>query len=1449
MIAPKRRRVRKVNRTQRTTPWHYWRAETLEDRCLLTGSPTIAPASGQVAIGDFNGDGVPDEAVVAADIPAAVSIRYGQADGSYKPAINLLPGRASDSIAAGDFTGNGELDLAVLRRAVPGVSPAVVIVFMNQGNFEFTLNSVEIDNNNPTSIAAGDVTGDGKISLAMTTAQGDVEVRLGNADGTFQAPQVYHAAANVDHLAVADFNGDGKPDIVATSQADSKVSILPGQGNATFPAAITTNLNPAPTSFVLADFNGDGLLDLATTNAGKNGTPSQSVSIHVNLGFNAVDTALAFPVSNTPIAITAGDVNGDGKLDIVTANSRGNNVSVVLGDGQGSLGETHDFALPAVPLGVGLADTNHDSKLDILAPTSASSDRVVAGHGDGTFNAPPGYYTGAGAIAALYAKIDTDALTNDFVTLTPTGFLVRLLKADGTYAPSVGYLASKTPISFAIADMNGDGNNDIVIAEAGQIEEFFGTGQGTFTNGPITPARANPGPIQAADFSGTGTLEVVEAFSDPGAPSSDPFALGGLATFRVNANGTLTNLGAIAIGAPITQFAVGDMNGDGHTDIVVGSTTNKLVMLTNNVSGTFNDISTLTTPVLATRIAIGDFNGDHKADIAVLDNSSGAISLLSPFTAVPVSAITLPVSAGPNATGLVAADVDGDGKLDLTAIRNNTTDPNVPQAGRVEVLRGHGDGTFQAPVSLLVGASPIAIATPRNPAAGRASLVVVNADSFDVTPLSNVPLDLTLPQGVDITGVKGLLVPGLQPATFVDANVSAAASQYSAVIDWGDGTTTLGTIKDLGTLFQGTGPRIGEQFGVVGDHKYLGDGPYTVHVIITKSDGESVETLSTAHIVANPLTVTAKNLTVVEGQPLFGEFATFTDLVNEPTANFTVTLDWGAIAAPTSANVTATSDFFSQTYHVSNTGLSTATFAKPGTYSVLVKITDSSGFNSTVTSTVTVTDAVTHLNGLSTNIPTMEYIPLRHITVGMFTDGNPLAVPGDFAATIDWGDGTVAVPGTIDATTFPSTTDPNTGALVPGYTLFTIDGDHTYTSPGNFTIQISLTDISAGATHTASSTAHVTPFPLTLYPAPPPFVAARGRLTGGAGLLVGTFVDGGGAHAPSDFHATVDWGDGSSTANASVGIQGIAALGSPSPPTLFYVKNDHIYNSAGAFTVTVTVRDNLGQTKSIQETIHVAPTPINLAGHLDPGSDTGISNSDGITNDNHPNYLGTSEAATIVSLYAINTTGGGPFLIGQTTTDGFGHWQMTTSTLADGTYNIVATAVTPSGGASAQTNLAPLTIDTAPPRVLNVVINARLNQATIVMQAGPAGIDLGSLSNAGVYNLSMISARPSRVYASKVIATNYSASPTAAISVTLSFQNGKRLANGQYVLSITPGGLTDRAGNALNGTYNGTFPTSGGPATGSFAVKFKTDGRSVTLLPVAPKPPVVRKTPKPKAHK
>lgn len=647
----------------------------------------------------------------------------------------------------------------------------------------------------PNAVAYGDLNGDGFADMVTADRfSAAATVRLNNGDGTFgNATSVGFFAYDPQDVSLADVNNDGKLDIVLSNFYGNffggSVNVLLGNGDGTFGSSIGSYLDYYTDSMVLADFNGDGKLDVAQTNY-----YFWTVTIGFGNGDGTFSYAGTLPSGGYPIRMTAGDLNGDGRPDLVTANESGaffgnGNFSVLMNNGDGTFASPRAYN-PSFGFtkGVAIADLNGDGKLDVVNTNLFDNNiSVLLNNGDGTLGVPRYFATGSGAIAV------------------------------------------------ALGDMNGDGLLDAAIADNndGTASVLAGDGHGGFGAPKIVATGVFPFNVAVADLNNDGRadLSVVNSFSN-----TVSVFLAKKERVRVELLDSNGNVVASSIaGATNLDEAIGNFVAP------TSGTYFARIVSSDNIPGRDYNL-------VVTRGATFDTEGNNDAAHAqpLLPNrnngSLGAIhdavtGVNGPTQTTDQDWYSVDVLAGSMLRFSTSTPADGPGEFgNLLNPHIELYDPNGALVASGTVMADGVNERIEYK-TLLAGQYRIRIVS-ENGAAGE----------YFVASAVDAPIYAT---GADVKGVRGQPLENVVVATFIDADPNGVVGDFTATIDWGDGSpVTTGVVTALG----------GARFSVSGNHTYTGncrdidddreheDKPYTIRVTIVDVGGVSASTTSKGNI-------------------------------------------------------------------------------------------------------------------------------------------------------------------------------------------------------------------------------------------------------------------------------------------------------------------------------------------------------------------------------------------------------------------------------------------------------------------------------------------------------------------------------------------------------------------------------------------------------------------------
>jgi cysteine-rich repeat protein len=508
----------------------------------------------------------------------------------------------------------------------------------------------------------------------------------------------------------------------------------------------------------LADVNGDGYLDVAAINPASN-----TVGILLGNGAGGFVLQATYATGTGPTAVAAGDFDGDGHADLAIVNATANTVSILRGTATGTFTAGATVAIPAGATSLAVADFDQDGVLD-LAVAATTTIRVFHGNGSGGFAALASI-TITGVPASIAAgDFDRDGRA-DLAVTTPAAVLVVRGTGAGVFAAPVTLVVSTNNRSVIATDLDGDGNLDLAVANGtASVSVWFGSSTGVFGAPTTLTVAGTPLVVAAGDFDGDGGSDLVALTSS-------------YATLFHGSGRTFTQAGPpITTGGGGASFAVaGNVNGDAAQDLVVANaTTSTAGVLLGGIG--FAGARALPTGTGSTSTVSADFNGDGLADLAVVDPATNKVNVFLQTTGgalAPSATITL--AAGAGSSYAVAADFNGDGRLDLAII-------NVSFSS-VSVVLGAGNGTFGAPINTGTGSSPRRPAVGDFNGDGRPDLAIPAAVSNTVTILANT--------GGGHFGRAADLPAGSAPAAVVVGDFNGDGKKDVAVATTGEATVKV----------------------------------------------------------------------------------------------------------------------------------------------------------------------------------------------------------------------------------------------------------------------------------------------------------------------------------------------------------------------------------------------------------------------------------------------------------------------------------------------------------------------------------------------------------------------------------------------------------------------------------------------------------------------------------
>ncbi len=398
----------------------------------------------------------------------------------------------------------------------------------------------------------------------------------------------------------------------------------------------------------IANFN---TASVTVVNPGPGGGPSNAAFLEVKTPTSVISLNKSdYPVGSLPHSLTSADFNSDGKLDLAIGNTASNDVSILLGNGDGTFQLLGPYGTGDYPYSVAVGDFNGDGKLDLVVANQLSDNvSVLLGNGDGTFQTATNFGAGSFPTSVAVGDFNGDGKL-DLVTanFTPNGsgtVSVLLGRGDGSFLPHVEYGTGEKPNSVGVGDFNGDGKLDLVVVSqcgtdpsclsSGTVSILLGEGNGAFQEHVDYATGNQPQSVAIGDFNGDRQLDLAVANVNSGTVS---VLLGnGDGTFQTHVD-YITGVGQ----SYPDSVTLADLNRDDNLDLaVVNQANNTVGILFGNRDGTFQPATPYGTGQSPSVVVPGDFNDDGELDLGVVNVTDGSVSVLLQGTTFILSTTSL----------------------------------------------------------------------------------------------------------------------------------------------------------------------------------------------------------------------------------------------------------------------------------------------------------------------------------------------------------------------------------------------------------------------------------------------------------------------------------------------------------------------------------------------------------------------------------------------------------------------------------------------------------------------------------------------------------------------------------------------------------------------------------------------------------------------------------------
>ena len=1052
---------------------------------------------------------------------------------------------------------------------------------------------------NPLVARLGQFNNDATQDLAVVSSNGQLTVATNGGDDTWQTRQTTDLGTGpLQGMELALVDDDLFADLILQGPDNIFVALNDGDGNFTVSQTLTPlsagalgNVSGDPLRLATGDFDGDFVFDVAAIAPG-----TDQVVVYLGVGDGTFGSpSILSTGGSTPTSITSGDFVRDALPDLAVGHADGS-VTFLQNEGDGLFTLRTDLTRTGFSAITDLAnaDLDEDGDADIVVAsgddlTILQNERVESDSGPVIENGTFGRNLTAWNTEIVGQPDDTVAGS----VIAQSGFAQLIENQSFLVSINQPFVVPEAPerievdiLSMGLEDPNGgipdafeisildDAGNSLVPTFQPHATSFFNANPGNGGDETISlaPGVTFDGTTVSVDISeiAAGTAATIY-FDLIGNPSADGGGNGSTVTIDnivvTPENEFDHSFSPATLEGPflnVNRVLLEDVDGDAKLDVVATDAGGDQLLVFNGRGGlTFEreeiDLSTLGAGLVSLDAAPLTAGDDVSDLVVIAQDSNVAISPLSADNVGPTAELLSPASNQTNSGTFDSIELRFDETMRVGAAGEFNSATNPANYTVVSIGADGQAGTADDEVIDIANVTTgndnqfsLNLAATQTPLGDGVYQVTLN--SANLTDVSDNLLNdgqpvvfmFTInsegPQFAPVDAVSGVEGSAISlAATFTDAG---GATPYSATIDWGDGSSSTGTV----TFANGVGT-------IEGSNVYADNGTYSVTISVQDDDGVSSQVIATANIanVAPVVTPAVATINVDQGQTVDQVLANFEDpgfssFQAGTVESFTASIDWGdgttsdgvVVATNGSVGLPTTGSVSGQ--HV---------FDTPGTYSVVVTVTDDDGGANSATLIIEVADVAATLDAVA---PIAGDEGSSVALLANFTDGPS---SGSYAATIDWGD---------------STTTSATVVFANG--SGTIEGSHAYGDNGTYNVSVELTD-AGGNVSVGTTTAEIQ------NAAPALAVSADQTVTEGVAvtLTVASFSDAGftsiDAGTVETFTATIDWGDGTTSAGViavTVGSAGVATMGT--------ITGEHTYSASGDYTVTVTVADDDGGSDS-----------------------------------------------------------------------------------------------------------------------------------------------------------------------------------------------------------------------------------------------------------------------------